>query len=146
MPAGRDLDALVAEKVFGYCHECVAIGKAFKRSDPEVKALIRTKARYCAVIYVGEEGDLRADGERQWYCGLHDKRWWESAVKPYSTDIVAAWEVVEKFDYHEVYGGNGYWKWYLQHTHADAPGGFGEGEAPLAPLAICRAALKAVGT
>ena len=56
----------------------------------------------------------------------------------YSTDISAAWEVVEKFDEFELskhYGSN---HWYC------CIGGYC-GDADTAPLAICKAALKVKG-
>lgn len=59
-----------------------------------------------------------------------------------STDIDSAWDVVEKMiekhrvDLHGLRGGKDWRCWVAGFDHADAP---------TAPLAICRAALKAVG-
>ena len=63
------------------------------------------------------------------------------ALPLYSTDIAAAWEVVERFKD---------WDWKL-YSHGEGEsfviykdGTHYEATAPTAPLAICRAALKAV--
>lgn len=74
MKPGRELDALVAEKVFGqtangYIQVCPQCGFDFKR------------------------GNNKAPG-RMW-C-LDCSEWVYSEFKEYSTDIAAAWEVVEE--------------------------------------------------
>lgn len=64
-----------------------------------------------------------------------------SEPKPYSTDIAAAWEVLEKLSKNEVF----------TITNMNYAGdvfcsiGDGEAQAPTAPHAICLAALAAVG-
>ena len=104
MPAGRELDALVAEKIFGLC---------------------------------------RWDGVPN---AFHPKvvQWWQTEQPcnppPYSTDIAAAWEIVEKLRLAigPSYCGSG---WYCTWMTGGAHGAI----ADSAPLAICRAALREVG-
>ena len=66
---------------------------------------------------------------------------------PYSTDIAAAWEVLEKFPWFRIdnrgdYEGN---QAFMVELSDDAKNLSGKMWAPTAPLAICRAALRAVG-
>jgi hypothetical protein len=115
--AGRELDALVAEKVMG--------------ADPSTVHWHLSNATF-----------------------LVDGKWVDVPPVPhYSTDIAAAWEVVEKMSqkYH--------WRiqspfdvgdeWYAGLTPRSVTGWNGRPDhyagAPSAPLAICLAALKAVG-
>jgi len=115
--AGRELDALVAEKVMGWC--------------------------------VGSDGEeVFYDDKRGWVCKPHCKPIIsQGIVAYYSTSISAAWEVVEKL---AVSGKcsfaierfrNKPYSWQVEF-------GLGVGwtvYADTAPLAICLAALKAVG-
>lgn len=111
LPAGRELDILVAEKVMGYEH------------------------------FVDE-----ADGT--------DRLRGNGIIMPihlpaYSTDIAAAWEVVEKLRAEwmirvgtaDLLGTP--WKCVMWQRYMTTGGPFGE--ADTAPLAICRAALGVVG-
>jgi hypothetical protein len=103
LSAGRELDALVAEKVMGW------------------------------TIYDDGIMDQGAKG-----------RTWASEWHP-STDIAAAWEVVEK-----VQQATGCSAVVQKHARAYECWFIGSGQketqwADTAPLAICRAALKAVG-
>lgn len=116
MEPGRELDALVAEKVMGLrvewgqdtpCPDCDEVG------------------RYC--------------GGRAWCSPC--RAWYYSAYKDYSTDIAAAWEVVERL----VAGGERHFvvekagAWLVRFREGDwLPG-------ETAPHAICLAALRAVG-
>lgn len=111
MKPGRELDALIAEKVFGLPQSTWRDGEDHRDEDG------------VGVVVLGVRPD------------------------PYSTDIAAAWTVVEKLDLlrnhsferspdglYEIgvlYSDDGYWEVY--------------GSAPTAPHAICLAALKAVG-
>lgn len=100
MPAGREMDALVAEKVMG-----------IKRGDRPGE-------------WLNELGN--------WLCDTED-------IPPYSTSISAAWEVVDKMDcYFKMTRSDLglYWEFYGPKL--------GFSYAPTVPLAICRAALKAV--
>lgn len=78
---------------------------------------------------------------------LNGKYWGRSEFCP-STDIAAAWEVVdkikqaEKYIFHLDYY-NGEWTCGFEELNSDMLVGEAEGET--APLAICMAALKAVG-
>lgn len=143
LPAGRKLDALIAEKVMGLekvaphrqgfdgrsgWHDDYGFGDGYVRNPPKWP----------------QEPRFPEDYNFQ-------------RVPPYSTDIAAAWDVVEKlgnwhgFDflvwrtaeasqYHE-----GDWQagWY--EAGFDGPESRASAYAKTAPIAICRAALKAVG-
>jgi hypothetical protein len=85
MPAGREMDALIAEKVI----------------DPDWVKL-------------------------------------KNLCPHYSTDIAAAWELVEKMKYFTLYRGDGYWECEYSGQYLESI------DAETAPLAICRAALLAV--
>lgn len=108
MKAGRELDALVAEKVMGY--EFAIIGEQLKK-----------------VIVKGSFG--------------------EAIDFSPTTNIADAWKVVEKFNYKLSLEING------DYCNCKLVGKFNEkmvgqffyGEADSVPLAICLAALKAVG-
>ena len=120
--AGHCLDAWVAEAVMG---------------SAKPKHFAHTPAHVWDVVWEGE-----------WFCelvyGEGDKCKW--TPRHYSTDIAAAWEVVGRSEIHTIrrvasQEDDGAQEWaaivYLDpDTH---------GVAPLAPLAICRAALKAMG-
>jgi len=110
LPAGRELDALVAERVMGWHRR--------KRNGVEVW-VVTTDTFDPPVTYPVE-------------C-------WNP-----STSIAAAWEVVEKQDdclHLKQHGEKGMWEAYFCHNYCEADY---LGEADTAPLAICRAALKAV--
>jgi hypothetical protein len=105
LPAGRELDALVAEKVMGIC-----VSTGWEDIYPVVAGVT------CVT----------------------------NPIRPYSTDIAAAWEVVEKalapkgYNVGPLYEGNGWW------VVQDAGCGMEIAIAETAPLAICLAALNAV--
>jgi len=129
MEAGRELDALVAEKVMGK------------------KVRILSNSLFC----------WEYDGEYENLYGL------AQPIPAYSTDISAAWQVVEKLcnwdvdDNMLILKGQGPdiedkgpdredprdWQWW----EAEINGTWGkvEAQAETAPLAICLAALKAKG-
>lgn len=114
MPAGREMDALIAENVMGI--ESVAFND-------------ETKCPEC-------ESTMRFCGSRSWCSSCHE--WIYSPYKEYSTDISAAWEVVEKLGiiFQETCIDNDKdWRCYFDNACASAE---------TAPLAICRAALLAV--
>jgi hypothetical protein len=123
MPAGPELDALIAEKVMGW--KCVTatedlIGFGFVPKGTE------------CIIYAKPQCKL-ADA-RIWY-GERSHSW-----RP-SRDIAAAWEVVEKTMLLVPVirlCGNGI-EWMASYTNS---GAYSVSET--APLAICRAALRAV--
>src|SRR5262245_40649185 len=104
LQAGRELDALIAERIFGDFP--VHLGDA---------PYVQTPSPHNDMHY--------------------------APVESYSTDIAAAWLVVEKFNDYSTQldsHGNG----YTFHIYKDATSY--NGDAKTAPLAICRAALKAV--
>ncbi len=103
---GRELDALVAEKVMGY----------------------------------GSKTNCRRTGQR-WVCqcGTCDP------IEAYSTDIAAAFMVVEKIPYHlklTEYNPDDGPQWTARFQNNGVPA---QAEADTIPLAICLAALKAKG-
>jgi hypothetical protein len=117
MPAGREMDALVAEKVMGY--------RWLKVNG--IKALFPPDLKPSDVDWFPEDDPLDL------------VRW------PYSTDIAAAWEVVEhNHDVsveHRAMSSTPWAVTFQRHMDGTEFTGF----ADTAPLAICRAALKAVG-
>lgn len=126
LKAGRELDALVAEKVMGWRPMQGGVS-----------------------MEIGEKGDLWEDGSRKWYGKDGDPRPMRLLPSPkFSTDIASAWLVVEKTD--------PVFSWVLSRAqdgdydvsmtfHATDYEIVYEATADTAPLAICRAALKAVG-
>jgi len=120
MPAGREMDALIAEKIFGKV-KCQA-----KCHNPGVRAWL--DGRYCYALPGSPQ-----DG---------------AELLLYSHDISAAWEVVEKMgmimdlfyrpDVIPKWAGN---KWYCKFECHDRQG---YSSAETLPLAICRAALKTI--
>lgn len=121
MEAGRQLDAMIAEKVMGYAHPPWQAGA--KTANPN---------------------------------GCH----WSCSVcnpAPFSSSIAAAWQVVEKRSHSGVDfylerhpNGETHWARFNDTTQGtfNADGcqdkRLGDADAQTAPLAICRAALKAV--
>ena len=116
MPAGREMDALVAEKVMGWSRGTYHSDGVDYLRDPEGTSHLN--------------------------------------VPQYSTDIAAAWQVVEKIrtKYPVIRISTGdlmgkYWQCHMadawrEVSHEDDSDWFAN--APTAPLAICRAALLAV--
>ena len=126
--AGRELDALVAEKVMGL---------------PDVGRYSREDMRSLEWTHYGKNGDVH-----DFYYLLdedNNPRW---SVPRYSTSIAAAWEVVEKLT-----GDDGDFSFKLHNYDCDWEATYLNGPrsiqiksiAATAPLAICLAALKAVG-
>lgn len=115
MKPGRELDALVAEKVMGF---------RVKREDVAGLAL------YAIVRWPPVPGE-----------------WLARDLPPYSTDIAAAWEVVEKMS---VKNGVEIWRhqagcWVMEIEIGYNANDPIEGHGESAPHAICLAALKAKG-
>lgn len=86
-----------------------------------------------------------------YYCYVDGDNWLAPSVEPYSRDIAAAWRVVEKFlslndehVFHVFSPAELRKEWY---AGCGIPGrdGAGHGYADTAQLAICRAALQAMG-
>lgn len=147
MPAGPELDALVAERVMGLCPH-----RAWRNTGPAREP--STDRGRAAWALLGPYGDrvecLECEEVRVLAMG-------QLAVivedpAPYSADISAAWEVMEKLKERAIDAtlawqgastacGEGWWFGVIDAT-GDYCGLDGLGEAaPTAPLAICRAAL-----
>ncbi|HAM42103.1 MAG TPA: hypothetical protein DCP69_12450 [Candidatus Omnitrophica bacterium] len=118
LPAGRELDALVAEKVMGWTITAWASGEPW-----------------------GNREIFEPSGR-----GPHRKA---AHVPTYSTDIAAAWEVVKKLDADGLVWAIADDEVYFAKGDPDSPdyrfGGVGLYPFVDKPLAICRAALKALG-
>jgi len=115
MPAGREMDAIIAEKVMGAKIQWIDLSPPFGRGRN---------------LFYGE-GE---PNENQ-------------PIERYSTEISAAWGIVEKMREHNSFGPRSFWLWSslgsLVTWHADFYDEPTQGsEANTAPLAICRAALK----
>lgn len=123
MKPGRELDALVAEKVMGIpAHETKLF---FVRAESGVKP---THTMGGLPFVAEERKESRTD------------------IKPYSTDIAAAWTVVEKLQADSIVEVSGYkndWDCLINTSGGEIPDFFGSAET--VPHAICLAALKAVG-
>ena len=136
LEAGRELDALIAEKVFGF--EVIEV--------QEVNPLLAGLRR-------GLKG-RKLNKTEMWECLETYKKLKNGKYLPhYSTDIAAAWQVVEKLRADCVFAnigpdpseGGGYncqFHWAEGHDEFDIR--LEDAAAPTAPLAICRAALKVV--
>lgn len=118
---GPDLDRLIAEKVIGWKQS---------RIEPLAPGEIRLGA-----------GSVNIIGEA-----------WESTPPEYSTDIALAWEVVDNmkdnYEFHIENDQGEQYEWMVT-IMSLVDGSFGNrvcAEAETAPLAICRAALKAVSS
>jgi hypothetical protein len=152
MVAGRELDALIAEKVFGVCAH-----KPVRWTREEVIA--RERAEFleeygmeAPPTWVGD-ADIELSGDYPPYkcakCG--DARVNSRLItKPYSTDIAAAWLVLEKLavdkwwpELRRLVDWDNVEKWYAacnRRPHVWSA------TAATAPLAICRAALEAIAS
>lgn len=125
MEAGRELDALVAEKIMGwkwYTIDTFA-PDAFLRHPEHVSS-------------------------PDWYQTTDEYRHpqWVQSVWHYSTDISSAWLLAEKLRIAVMPDENNGWiaaRWSPDETYYDIAAC--ESHANTAPLAICLAALKAVG-
>lgn len=140
LAAGRELDALIAEKVFGHTTKMVEYldsysvtdkdGKHFESDDPD-----RVNLRKVLVAVM--ERDQIMYGH--WECDYHVRL---NVVPHYSTDIAAAWLVVEKM-------GDGK-NFALAKGPEHWTAGFSKGDnmaaenAKIAPHVICLAALEAI--
>jgi len=136
MPAGRDLDALVAEKVIGISVKWLDCG------DGRFPYKQTTLARNNQLMKSGDTPvGLRPEGD----------------IPEYSTDISAAWEVVEKIKDNPKYGGDfavhfmrspyrkppSWWAGFYSSDY-DNCFQFPWSEAETAALAICRFALLSI--
>lgn len=149
MEAGRVMDALIAEKVMG-----LRQGVDFGKWDEHLWAIdadgeIDTDAYKHGDYHSGPMCERCGYG---YCCYCQDAPDKPCEIHPphYSTDIAAAWEVVEKAtDYEMARETNGYiekkGKNFSVYANIWINGEMGMAYAEKMPLAICRAALKAVG-
>lgn len=117
MPAGREMDALVAEKVMGWKREWVTNSATLMRREV-----------FCPPGVIGWISSGEKDGI-------------PNEVPYYSTSISAAWEVVEKM---EADGVGCKLSNYAPGWRAEFYKNEGDAGADTAALAICRSALRAV--
>lgn len=131
MKAGRELDTLVAEKVMGLVIESLC-------------TKIRCHEAGGEVLYCG--------------CGWRGGRWdneefrsHSSYVKPYSTSLVIAWEIVEKINSLRLgwyvgisVGPDNYNVWVQNDVVLNSPHYYGFTSSTV-PHLICLAALKVMG-
>lgn len=134
-PAGRDLDALVAERVMGWPPPVYITDEGRDPARP---------------FYAWKECHLPHaedwDCEHAWTCGRHEFY----PAPPYSTDIAAAWQVVERMQrlHHCA-------RWQCPNPECEQwtrfivvllrDGGIHHCTATEAAERICRAALRAAG-
>lgn len=137
---GRELDALIAEKVMGYTKKLVPAYSLPNIDIPEARFPRQDSWLYINAggypdYFEGHVNDMFSDASR----GIRQTL---TSVPPYSTDISAAWEVVEKLSEQGIFlrlssiSGAGKWRCYMlgMTPYVDT-----------APHAICLAALRAVG-
>ena len=162
MKAGRELDVLVAEKVMGIdltAHDDESIGRAAFSGLDATYGNGTATVTWSGVTYERiAMGAAFNDGARgnaghslYWWRNRDGKSWqkdleaqvatWRDSPQHYSTDIAAAWLVLDHFGdtmrrllWNR---GSGGWECVIDCDHAV--------RAETAPLAICLAALKAVG-
>jgi len=128
MQAGREMDALVAEKAMGisvqlFGDPCYLVNYCLRKDNGDL-------------YYFKGECPLKASREEV-----------KELIPNYSTDIARAWEVVEKMkNYLFVCGrtDDGIWEAYFFPVNSGI-GKLSEAHGDTAPSAICRAALKAMG-
>jgi hypothetical protein len=118
MEAGREMDALVAEKVMGI---------KVRVSDGEWEL--------CARMDYADAGELMVDDTGLFY---------SERIHTYSTDIAAAWEVVEKLSDKVIDISRQLEGMTVETAHWDVEIDGHEAYALAVPLAICRAALLTV--
>jgi hypothetical protein len=123
MQPGRELDALVAEKVMGLC----------------VLDSVNMYGDGCVVSDAGMD-----EWEKHREYGKVDD---PDLLEPYSTHIAAAWEVVEKMKAThicKVVGLSSTGEWFASIKPKEAGIFSSHAYAPTAPEAICKAAILAV--
>lgn len=141
IPAGRELDALIAENIFGWTWS----QEKHRVADPDGYSIRKL------LIPPNGEWILRA---YELEPGMNSVR---IPIPPYSTDIAAAWEVVEKLKmtvsaptapYADgEYANSSETEWEVEVTKLGSSdwSDIVSARALTAPHAICLAALKAVG-
>lgn len=136
MQAGREMDALIAEKVTGWKAQHLP-GKC------DGKYFIR-----CGACGAYGHGNCYGNGEGQIQikCGEHVSCWEKAELPAYSTEIAAAWKIVEKMHMTVYTPGSSYssgeYDSFSRGLYAAETQDGENGDGDTAPLAVCRAALK----
>ena len=120
-----------------------------RNAGRELDALVAEKVMECQVIW--REQNLPFAAPKEPHCGcperIHETPF--RGLSAYSTSIAAAWQVWEHLAQREGWFANVQTCCRPEHQWcaivADGEGHLWEGQADTAPLAICLAALKAVG-
>lgn len=141
MPAGPEMDVLIAEQVIGEHVHRFDQEIQISRVCPTCLRSVTTLLCKCGVQYVAAETCRKCNPDNPYIPPLGLR----SHVALYSTDIGAAWEIVEKM-YMTIYTpgssyASGEYGWGNSYAAETRNGE--RSEASAAPLAICRAALKA---
>ena len=132
MEAGRKLDALVAEKVMGWRKERMFLAEHnYGRDLPDRGDWVWRTPGQKGYRWLVRGASFQDDDEKP---GFHP-----------STDIAAAWEVVEKVRLSVIPHPNGWHASYLDERDSANFRFLYAAVAPTAPHAICLAALKAKG-
>lgn len=161
MPAGREMDALIAERVMGW--ELVdndyyilnRPGDPFYKTHPDPAGLVPTRdgkslGTPSQVKWqdLFEELEIHSVG-LYWIDPVNRSVVEADNFQP-STDIAAAWQVVERLEAINIgvelsHAPDDQWEcWSLHQTEPNRYESWGQIWADTAPLAICRAALKAM--
>jgi len=144
MDAGREMDAMVAEKVMGWKRG----GKGDHTKPLHYKSLDHPGEIRSNWAAKGEHDYLVSpDGGVHYLCVCAGEDTKDHIDLPgFSTSISAAWEVVEKMDLFDNYclGKCQDGDYGIFHNDEEEHGSTPIASASTAPLTICRAALKAV--
>ena len=136
MQAGRELDALIHQRIFGIYVPTQAEMRA------EAETYWATKSPQCQVFDRFKVVPRGSEAAKRPFS--HELAAFETNCPEYSTDITAAWRVVEKVRQLKpdvrVESYQGYWHCHIDCNNAVAARVV-SAEADTAPLAICRAAL-----
>ena len=144
MIAGRDLDAQVAEKVMGWQRMSWKAYHDLERAAGRIREDWEDERPTLTYSWHDQSGAMTEQAE-----DMDEENGWHP-----SEDIAAAWEVVEKLHAQGMRGmalhtEDDGWRFTIQHPTKGSCGHDhwenNEGIADTAPLAICLAALKAVG-
>jgi hypothetical protein len=128
LEAGRELDILIAERIFGWVWVVATAWNARWLCEPDRYQTANPKwPKWDGSTEVLVRYPQQCEPDEHGY------------LPQYSSDIAAAWEVVEKMKAFSLgQRVDGSWQcWWWQGVHMGAHG-------ETAPLAICRAALKAL--
>ena len=138
--AGRELDALIGKKIFGY-QKIAHYGPTNENNRHLEQEAFATHEEAMAAYkkFWPDPSTWPEETLSRWHDG-----WGTLIVENFSTDIAEAWMIVEKLNMaltlHSGYDEAHFWRCrFGLDSHED------ERSAPTAPLAICLAALAAIG-